>query len=348
MAAPASSGEIAELERRNAELELLFRTVQDLTSTLSSHEVIERLVDRTLEHLDSEIASVLVVEPDASLRILHAVGLPDRVVRETRIHLGEGIAGYVAASGEPILIEDVERDPRFCRRNHERYYTHSCLSAPLVHADRIRGIINVNNKRSRTPYRPDDLRLLRLLAGHAAVAFANADRFEEILERAQRDSLTGLANHGHFWSVLATEAKRAARHDRPLALAMIDVDHFKRFNDALGHLRGDSVLVAVARTLAERSRAHDVAARYGGEEFAVLLPETDAEGARAFGEKVCQSVEALGLSHADGEPLTVSVGVAVLAGPADRAEALVERADTELYRAKQAGRNRVCAGERSP
>jgi len=345
MAAPELAGEIAELQRRNAELELLFHTVQDLTSTLSSQEVIERLVERALEHLDSEIASVLVVEPDESLRILHAAGLPESVVRETRIRLGEGIAGYVAASGEAILVEDVERDPRFSRRNHERYYTHSCLSAPLVHADRIRGVLNVNNKRSRTPYGAADLRLLRLLAGHAAVALANADRFEEVLERAQRDSLTGLANHGHFWSALDTEAKRAARHERPLALAMVDVDHFKRFNDALGHLRGDAVLVAVARTLAERSRAHDLAARYGGEEFAVLLPETDAAGARAFGEKVCQSVEALGLAHADGAPLTVSAGVATLQGPDDRAEALVERADVALYRAKAAGRNRVCGDD---
>ena len=336
--------ELDELRRRNAELEVLFDTVRDLASTLSSHEVIERLVERTLQHLDSEIASVLLLEPDATLRIIHAVGLPDSVVRETRIRLGEGIAGHVAARGEPLLIGDVETDPRFSRRNHERYYTHSCISAPLLHQGRVRGVINVNNKRNRSALQAGDLRLVTALAAHASAALLNANRFEELLERAQRDALTSLANHGHFWTTLETEVKRASRYGRQLALVMIDVDHFKRFNDRYGHLRGDSALVAVARAVSARSRAHDLAARYGGEEFAVLLPETDPAGAAAFGGKIRQAVEALGIAASDGDDvLTVSVGAACLEGTAGTATALVEAADAELYRAKAEGRNRVCA-----
>jgi diguanylate cyclase (GGDEF)-like protein len=344
MAAAPDSNEIAELQRRHSELELLIETVQDLTSTLSSHDVIARLVDRTLVHLDSEIASVLTVESDESLRILHAVGLPVEIVREARSRVGEGIAGHVAAAGEALLIQDVEIDPRFSRRNHERYYTHSCISAPLVYGGRVRGVINVNNKQSRDPFLPEDLRLLGALAVHAAVALGNANRFEELLERAQRDALTGLANHGHFWTVLETEIKRASRHGRPLALVLIDVDHFKLFNDRNGHLRGDNALFQVARTIAERSRAHDLAARYGGEEFGVLLPETDAAGAASFGEKIRQAVECLALPEVQGdEPLTVSVGVSSVEQAGCDARALVEAADGELYRAKAAGRNQVCA-----
>jgi diguanylate cyclase (GGDEF)-like protein len=330
--------------RYQADLELLLETARDLASTLSTHEVIERLVRRTLVHLDSEIASVQLREPDGALRIMHAVGLPETLVRETRTRPGEGIAGHVAATGQSLLVADVETDPRFSRRNHERYYTHSCISAPLVHQGRVRGVINVNNKSNREAFSPADLRLLEILASHAAIALLNADRFEEALERAQRDALTGLANHGHFWTTLETELKRASRYERPLSLVMVDVDHFKGFNDLHGHLRGDAALVAVARTLAERSRAHDLPARYGGEEFAVLLPETDAPGALAFGEKIRQGVEALAICRADPEDvLTVSVGVASLAGAATPAAALVEAADAQLYRAKAAGRNRVCA-----
>lgn len=335
-----------KLERRNAELEVLFETVRDLTSTLSSHEVIERLVDRVLVHLDSEIASVLLVTPEGALELSHARGLPEEVVRTTRIRVGDGIAGHVAATGESLLVPDVEQDPRFRRRNHERYYTHSCVSAPLIYQGVTRGVLNVNNKRSQQPYSEDDRRLLEAIAGHAAVGLANAHRYEEALQRAQRDALTGLANHGHFWSQLGTEVLRADRYGRGLSLVMIDVDRFKAFNDRFGHRRGDSALVAVAHAISERSRAHDIPARYGGEEFAVVLPETALEGAVTFAEKIRQAVEAAELGEEEGSGLTISVGVAELAQADGSPAALVELADAELYRAKDAGRNRVSACER--
>jgi diguanylate cyclase (GGDEF)-like protein len=336
--------EVVALQRRNAELEILFDTVRDLASTLSTQEVIERLVGRTLRHLGSEIASVLLVETDDTLRIMHAMGLPEAVVRGTRMRMGEGIAGHVARTGEPLLVSDVETDPRFVRRNHERYYTHSCISAPLVDQGRVRGVINVNNKRDRRDFDENDLRLLSAIATHAALALRNADRYEEILEKAKRDALTGLANHGHFWSMLDNEVRRASRYGRPLSLVMIDIDHFKRFNDAHGHLRGDEALAAVARTIAERSRSHDLAARYGGEEFAVLLPETDGAGARAFGEKIRLAVKAVHLDGlGEGESLSVSVGTGTLTGETSAAD-LVSATDARLYEAKAAGRDRVCGG----
>jgi diguanylate cyclase (GGDEF)-like protein len=328
---------VVERNRWHAELEILFETVQDLASTLSSHEVVERLIERTLEHLDSEIGSVMLVRPDGSLGITYARGLPDEVVSSTRVEVGEGIAGHVVATGEPLLVPDVEQDPRFRRRNHERYYTRSCICAPLIFQGRVRGVINVNNKRSQNPYASSDLRLLQTIASHAAMALANARRFEEMEERAQRDALTNLANHGFFWSTLDAEVKRADRHERELALVIIDVDHFKAYNDRHGHRQGDSALVAVSQAIASAGRAHDLAARYGGEEFAVILPETPKEGAETFGEKVRGAVEAL----AD-YGLTVSVGVACLFDSDGTATDLVEKADAELYRAKSQGRNQVC------
>jgi diguanylate cyclase (GGDEF)-like protein len=315
-----------ESARWLSNLEILFETVRDLTSTLSTHEVIERLIDRTLVHLESEIASVLLMEADGSMRISHARGLPDEVMAQTRIHPGEGIAGHVVATGQPLLVPDVEQDPRFRRRNHERYYTHSCLSVPLVFQGRVRGVINVNNKRSQNPFDASDLRLLEIIAGHAAAE-----------TRAQRDALTNLANHGFFWSTIESEVKRAQRHERKLTLVMADVDHFKAYNDRLGHRQGDSALVAVARVIALNCRSHDHAARYGGEEFAVILPETSLDGAVVFAEKIRQGVESL-----DECGLTLSVGVASLDPSAGDASKLVEAADSQLYRAKSEGRNRIC------
>ena len=171
---PLHAVELTHLRRRNAELEVLYGTIRDLTSTLSVHEVLQRLLDRTLEHLHSEIGSIFLLESNGLLRLMVFQGLPADVVQEATMPIGMGVTGHVAQSGLSLLVRDVELDPRFRRRNHERYYTRTLISAPLVLQDRVRGVINVNNKRSREPFRPEDLRLLEAIAGHAAVALGNA------------------------------------------------------------------------------------------------------------------------------------------------------------------------------
>jgi diguanylate cyclase (GGDEF)-like protein len=208
----------------------------------------------------------------------------------------------------------------------------------LIFQGKVRGVINVNNKRNQQPFQARDLRLLEAIAGHAAIALANARRFEEMEARAQRDALTNLPNHGFFWTTLETEAKRAQRHERDLSPIMADVDHFKACNDRLGHRQGDSALVAVARVIDANSRAHDLGACYGGEEFAVVLPETPLAGAAHFAEEIRQAVESL-----DECGLTLSIGVACLGQCEGSASSLVETADAEFYRAKSLGRNRGCA-----
>jgi len=338
-------GELRRLERRNAELELLYETIRDLTTTLSVREVLSRLLARALRHLDAEIGSILLLAQDAELRIMVAQGLPNEVVSDAHVQVGEGISGYVAETGESLLVTDVEADPRFHRRNHERYYTSSFISAPLLHMGAVRGVVNVNNKRTRDEFVRADLQLLEALAGHASVALGNAHRYEAVLERAQRDSLTGLSNHGHMHSTLAVEFERADRHGRPLGLVMIDIDHFKSFNDRQGHPAGDEALCAVAEVLEANSRSHDMVARYGGEEFAVILPETGIEGAIHYGEKIRRAIESRRFGPEGTERLTISAGLAASGAGIASPQDLVARADERLYRAKQAGRNRLRASD---
>jgi len=320
-----------------AGVELLFETIRDLTSTLSAREVLGRLLDRTMMHLGAEIASILTVDAQAGpLRIAVARGLPDEVVRDAVVNLGDGISGWVAARGESLLISNIEADPRFSRTNHERYYNASALSVPINFRDAVLGVLNVNNKRSRQPFTLEDQRLVEALAGHAAVALYNARRYEDLLERSQHDSLTGLANHGHFWSAVETELSRSERHRHALSLVMIDVDYFKEFNDEHGHVEGDELLMRVARAIKSRCRASDIAARYGGDEFAVVLPETPLAGAASFSRKILATLAAAG-----GPEVGLSIGVASYPADAERAADLVEAADRRLYEAKAAGRNRV-------
>lgn len=165
------------------------------------------------------------------------------------------------------------------------------------------------------------------------------------LERlAKRDGLTGLSNRHHLDQVLHAEWARLRREQCPLSLLMIDVDHFKAYNDRYGHLAGDECLREIARTLQHALlRPSDVAARYGGEEFAVVLPDTDVQGAETVAHRIQERVEALRLPHAHGEGgrVTLSIGLACVRPKRDtQPEQLVLMADEALYRAKHGGRNR--------
>jgi diguanylate cyclase (GGDEF)-like protein len=160
---------------------------------------------------------------------------------------------------------------------------------------------------------------------------------------ANTDGLTGLHNRRSFQERLQQEVDRANRYHRPLSLIMIDIDHFKTYNDTHGHVRGDDILVEVANTLKRLSRTSDIVARYGGEEFAFILPETDRTNAEALGKRLREQVEGcqfLGEVHLPGQTLTISVGIASYTPP-DTKEALLEAADMALYQAKREGRNRV-------
>ncbi|ARU87733.1 diguanylate cyclase [Pseudomonas sp. M30-35] len=168
-----------------------------------------------------------------------------------------------------------------------------------------------------------------------------------VLQRMMKsDGLTGLANRRHFDEYLEIEWNRALREQSQLSLVMIDVDYFKVYNDQFGHVAGDDVLRRIGTALAEScSRSSDLAARYGGEEFAMILPGTSPGGARLQAEKIRRAVEALDIPHCRpevGSPVTVSIGVATVMPVAGGSSlALVEKADSGLYMAKDNGRNQV-------
>ncbi len=173
-----------------------------------------------------------------------------------------------------------------------------------------------------------------------------AEANTRLAQLAVTDGLTGLYNHRHLHERLALEVERSQRSGLPLSLLMLDVDHFKQFNDSYGHPAGDEVLRQVARVLNDTRRANDVVARYGGEEFAVILVDTAKFTAAKVAERVRERIAAHDFADAatkasKGTTITVSLGVATFPDDGGDAEALVRAADTALYAAKRAGRNRV-------
>jgi diguanylate cyclase (GGDEF)-like protein len=182
--------------------------------------------------------------------------------------------------------------------------------------------------------------MLANLGAHLALAAANSRNYTGAIT----DALTGLRNRRYGMARLDDAVYASKRYGSALAVAMCDIDHFKRVNDTYGHPAGDAVLREIGSRIAASVRKSDVAVRYGGEEFMLILPEAAADGLPAIGEKVRRAIAAAPISLGAGTaPLcvTLSVGVAAFHAATDSAETIIARADGALYRAKEAGRNRI-------
>ena len=186
----------------------------------------------------------------------------------------------------------------------------------------------------------------RLRAGREELDAANQalqEKNEELGRLSVTDGLTGLFNRRHLMETLVAEQRRAQRSKRPFSLLMLDVDHFKKFNDKFGHLAGDEVLLSVSGIIRKCARTVDFPARYGGEEFCVIVSESDIEGAVELAERIRAELEAVNF---EGQKITVSIGAAEFPIDGETVDDLVANADAALYRAKRAGRNRVVRATR--
>jgi diguanylate cyclase (GGDEF)-like protein/PAS domain S-box-containing protein len=231
-----------------------------------------------------------------------------------------------------------------CSHKHPKNGSYVCM--PVHGQGQILGMIHIGievSARTRRPDRDTEQRL-RALTDRLGPALANLDLRDSLRELALRDSLTGLYNRRYMEDALEREIHRAKRSGKPVAVVMLDVDHFKHFNDKFGHDAGDFVLSALARAVTQNIRPSDMACRYGGEEFAIVLPEADLRCASERAEQMRLAIRNTNLTHL-GQRLpapTASFGVAVYPASGPRPADLLKAADQALYRAKHEGRDRVC------
>jgi diguanylate cyclase (GGDEF)-like protein len=203
--------------------------------------------------------------------------------------------------------------------------------------------MNFNRPRA-DGFNVQEIRLAEAIAAQASLAIANARLYQQTLELSFTDALTGVPNRRQLFLRLENELSRSLRFADPLSLLMIDLDLFKRINDAHGHTVGDGVLRGVALALRRNIRKIDIVARYGGEEFCVVLPRVAKPEAMEVAEKLRHAVAAATLPGPEGQPplsVTISVGVATLGEDAQDIAGLIEKADSALYEAKRLGRDRV-------
>jgi diguanylate cyclase (GGDEF)-like protein len=321
---------------------------------------LDRLLDRVLESCRARSTAtrcslMLLDRTRGELLMQRAIGLPDRDAW-TPIPLGEGIAGRVARNGIPLLAADIsEVGDEFdswegTLPTRQGYNTRSCLVLPLCGGEGVAGVVCLADKESGEPFIDADLRSLLFLSDQSGQALENAVKLRQMRDLAVIDELTGLYNRRYFQRALAREVQRARRYDRPLTVAIMDLDHFKKFNDTCGHPAGDRALAAVGDILRTSLREVDIVARHGGEEFAVILPETSPAATNGttepfpFLERLRQRIQDTRFEGQEKLPsgnLTVSIGVACFPADADTAEDLFQKADDALYASKDHGRNVV-------
>jgi diguanylate cyclase (GGDEF)-like protein len=234
------------------------------------------------------------------------------------------------------------------------------LCVPLINQGQTIGLLQIqNNDESGAsgddflsmPPEPPDEKLVVTFADHLALSLSNLRLREKLHRLAIRDPLTGLYNRRYMEESLEREIHRAKRKGVALGVMMVDIDHFKQFNDRHGHEAGDLLLKALGDFLRSRVRADDIACRYGGEEFTLILPEITLEPALGRAEVIRKGASQLKVScrGRELEPVTLSVGVALYPDDGQSWEEVLRRADQALYRAKDAGRNTVvCARLKSP
>ncbi len=261
-----------------------------------------------------------------------------------RVAVGECICGLAAESGKVDIVPRCMADPRHTRKpavSSGNDHAHVCI--PLKSGERVLGLLYLYFLPAG--YRPlaSDVTILTSIGNYLGLRIEKARLYEKVQELASVDGLTGLYNYREFHRRLEHEVNRARRYKKEVSLLMIDIDHFKVFNDRYGHLAGDRVLRIIGRLIRDNVRNVDLPARYGGEEFAVILPDTPIGKAKVVTRRLLASVSSHPFRIGDKVvPLTVSIGMASFPGDADSKEALVEAADRALYHAKSSGRNRVC------
>jgi diguanylate cyclase (GGDEF)-like protein len=304
----------AEAERRASEMSFLVELGRTLASTLDLEELLRALVERLGRVQRLEAVRVYLADEATGDLVLRAAHGDDEAALGTRRRPGDPLPGFV--------------------------------TVPLAPGEEAAGLLAFR-RTGGAPLDADGARLVESVAAQASMAIANARLHQKMVRLSQSDALTGAHNRRSLFARLDLELERSRRFEHPMALALVDVDRFRQYNDAFGHAAGDGILKRVAGILAGAVSKVDLVARYGGEEFAVVLARADRQAAADAAEKLRAAVEAAAIPHGAAERgrVTISVGFAVF--PADGGDlgALIDAADAALYAAKRAGRNAVCGHE---
>ncbi len=334
------------IRKSRDEKDQFFRAIEELNRAGKPEQVFLAVLEsaRQLGSLDfCAVTLVSEVEGKRVHRITQMTGITSahRAVEGHCFDDNTGLVANVVRYGAPLPGRDVRAmDKQVIFDDAIQVRGLAALKIfPLVAGDRILGTL-VAGTRKKGALDQEVLRMLEVLAIQAAQAVLRAQLYEQMEKMATTDGLTGLFNHRTFQSKADESLAYSRRYGRKCSLILTDIDHFKSVNDTYGHPTGDLVLKGVAKIIKDSARDTDIVARYGGEEFAVVMPETDMQGAKAIAERIREAVQAE-IFQTEMGPLkvTLSLGVATVPDHGSEKQVIVDQADQCLYHAKRHGRN---------
>jgi len=338
------------LKRQNERLTALYAIALDLLNHHEVEEVLDTIIVRASELLDAPIGLLDLL--DGEILVTKATTEPVISEKGDRTPLKNAtLTARSIKTGQPQLVDNYRGRPNRIKV-FDPYRMRAACTFPIIVNGKAVGALSLGRTRPGYLFTEDDVETMQALAQLAALAFQNANLFEETEKKSFTDGLTGLANRRRFDAFLAQEWAHAMRSQKPLALIMADIDSFKKYNDTYGHAAGDDCLRNIARLLQKIGRrTSDLAARYGGEELALILPVTSLADAKHMAEELRSQVEVLAIPHQTSEAkpwVTISAGVAAMVPERNSAPlTLINLADQALYKAKRTGKNRVCTYRRS-
>jgi diguanylate cyclase (GGDEF)-like protein len=332
------------MRRKNERLSILHEAALDLLNNPQLDELPQTITDHIVRLLDSDVGYLSLREGDDLVdRAITPADFPYSMA-SSKISEDISPVKQVYESGKPFLTENFSALPNI-RLETAALGTQAMLLLPILYRDFCHGVVGAARFVNRYTFDEDDINFGNLYSRLAAIALDNAQLHEAMRQESIRDPLTGLFNRRFMQESLLQELRRAERTSRPLSIVMLDLDHFKNLNDMYGHDAGDEALHRLGLLLKTRIRGSDIACRYGGEEFTLILPEASMTVAVARMEELRQDIKQLVVRH-DGRNvsrLTGSFGISAFPQHGTTPEQLLKAADEALYRAKQAGRDRVIA-----
>jgi diguanylate cyclase (GGDEF)-like protein len=343
--------EVAELKQQVERLSLFHEVGKALFSTLDLQKILQTIMEKIIDLLQPDTWSLLMVdEKTLELYFEIAIGHGAEKLKDVRLKLGEGIAGWVAAHAEPVLVEDVRCENRFRLRSDEFPHpdTHSVLSVPIKGREQVLGVMELANCLGKQSFSPAHIPTLKSLADYAAIALENARYVQRMHELTIMDDCTALYNARHLNFVLDAEIYRSTRYGHEFSVIFFDLDHFKDVNDLHGHLVGSTLLWMIGDLLKSNLRLIDSAFRYGGDEFVIILPQTSKENALTVLRRLKNLLASKVFFRAENLNIrvTASFGIATFPSDGRTHREILRKADEAMYLVKRTTRDNIAvAGE---